>query len=626
MASAARQLCDCARDGDLAGITALLAAGVYVDARHPDNGRTALMEAAASPAAGLELVRVLIKAGANVNASTFDGRHAAGLEKLENPDLGSESHDVPSLDSSRYDDVDEPAVADDTEDSDELAVEERVLTAAVAGGDVDKITALLEAGADVHYRDAGGYDALVEAMCYCARSPQLLPILRLFISRGANLDSISAYNESALRVASSNGRFDAVAMLLAAGADPAPLGWTPLMHAIALGGIEDVQRALQGSPDLAARDYWSRTPWLLSLHTGDVAKAKLLLAAGASRADRGRCGKPPLMYAVNNCNVEMLKWLLSEGFDPDQTDDFRHTPLMAAAELGATECAGILIDAGADIHLINHAGGTAITNAANLSIVRLLVARGANLDDMSREMRAELVGLPRDGCIRCSEADYAGAKNPRFGAANPEKINVPFWRAMVKSGACAYAARELFNDTEDETGAVWSFQRFGTSLTEIPDGRIIEIAGEHEDSYDPDFCIYNDVIVHHGHGAFDMYGYPEAVFPPTDFHTATLIGRFIYLIGSLGYAGRRKFGDTQVYRLETTSLAMEAVETSGAKPGWIHGHRTDVMEDGSLRISGGRICMLENDAEIMIDNRDSYVLDLAKMIWRRSDCAPPTEK
>jgi hypothetical protein len=34
------------------------------------------------------------------------------------------------------------------------------------------------------------------------------------------------------------------------------------------------------------------------------------------------------------------------------------------------------------------------------------------------------------------------------------------------------------------------------SLTLLPDGRAIQIGGEHEDYYDPDFCIYNDVFVH----------------------------------------------------------------------------------------------------------------------------------
>jgi hypothetical protein len=34
-------------------------------------------------------------------------------------------------------------------------------------------------------------------------------------------------------------------------------------------------------------------------------------------------------------------------------------------------------------------------------------------------------------------------------------------------------------------------QRFGQSLTLLPDCRAVQIGGEHEDWYDADFCIYN---------------------------------------------------------------------------------------------------------------------------------------
>jgi len=47
--------------------------------------------------------------------------------------------------------------------------------------------------------------------------------MRLLIDRGADLDAVSDYGESALSVASNTGRFDAVRLLLDAGADPAPL-------------------------------------------------------------------------------------------------------------------------------------------------------------------------------------------------------------------------------------------------------------------------------------------------------------------------------------------------------------------------------------------------------------------
>ena len=60
-------------------------------------------------------------------------------------------------------------------------------------------------------------------------------------------------------------------------------------------------------------------------------------------------------------------------------------------------------------------------------------------------------------------------------------------------------------------------QRFGQSLTLLPDGPALQFGGEHEDYYDPDFCIYNDVFVHEGDGSITIYGYPESAFPPRVF-------------------------------------------------------------------------------------------------------------
>ena len=443
-----------ASDGDVAGVATELARGVDVDARDGTSKKTPLMQAVESPRAGPDVVRVLIERCADVNA--VGGLYAPQPE----------------------------------------------LSFAVSAGNVEQVTVLLDAGADIRYRKPERYDVLIDAMYGrpIATDPHLVPLVRLLIDRGARLDSVTTYEESALSVASNNGRFDAVRVLLEAGADPAPLEWTPLMRAIALGSVAEVEAQLAGGADLTVRDFWSRTPWLLGLQAGDVAKARRLLAAGADRADRGRCGKVPLTYPIAHRDVEMLRWLLSEGFDPDQADDFKTTPLMEAAEQRHPECAKLLIDAGANIHLTNHVGHQAITLAGDLAVVRLLVQRGADLNDISDEMRAALTRLPADGRLRVSREDYLAANHRRFGERNPDPMNLAFWKAMVASGANAWAAKQHFGDTKRLDEPVWCFQRFGKSINELPDGRIIEIGGEHEDHYDPDFCIYNDVGVHHGDG------------------------------------------------------------------------------------------------------------------------------
>jgi ankyrin repeat protein len=569
---------DYAEDGNIAGVAGELGRSVDIEVRDKRSDRlsdyTPLMYAVTSAKAGPDMVRFLLKRGANPNAvHNWSDR-----------------------------------------------IQENVLSLAVQAGNRDKATLVLDAGADIRYERTGRYNVLIDVMHRrnVARDPELLPIIRLLIDRGAKLNTESEHGESALSVASHkfNGRFDAVQVLLDAGSDPGPLEWTPLMRAIALGTLADVQTELDRGADLAATDRWSRTPWLLSLQVGDVPKAKLLLAAGASREDRGHCSTVPLMYPIANGHVDMLRWLLSEGVNPEDTDEFGDTPLMYAAEMGAAECAKVLMEAGADIHHVKD-GREAIEMASSRDVVRLLVGRGADLNDINDDMRAALTNLPNDGRLYVSREEYLATKNRRFGTNNPEKMNFPFWKAMVTAGLTAWSVKDHFDDKEFNRQEIFCFRRFGKSINELPDGRIVEIAGEHEDYYDPDFCIYNDVIVHYGDGGFDIFGYPKEVFPPTDFHTATLAGEFIYIIGSLGYAGERRYGATQVHRLNIETLAIEEVRTSGDSPGWISCHKATLRDGHDIHIRCGKVCLPTSEGEDYVDNPSEYVLNLGTMAWHK---------
>ena len=90
----------------------------------------------------------------------------------------------------------------------------------------------------------------------------------------------------------------------------------------------------------------------------------------------------------------------------------------------------------------------------------------------------------------------AGRKADVRGTANPSVMNNPFWISQVSPGGLqAWNARIVFGNAENPFAAsedpVWCFSRFGATYTKLPDGRVICIGGEHEDGYDPDFCIYN---------------------------------------------------------------------------------------------------------------------------------------
>lgn len=215
-------------------------------------------------------------------------------------------------------------------------------------------------------------------------------------------------------------------------------------------------------------------------------------------------------------------------------------------------------------------------------------------------------------------------RSRRWGTRNPERMDLPFWLHMVRTGEGAWFAREVFGaDYCNDYDAVWCFNRFGVARVALPDGRVVYVGGEHEDFYDEDFCIYNDVVVFGADGVINIYGYPESVFPPTDFHTATLVGDRIIIVGNLGYPEDRDATRTPVFSLDTTTFAIAPLTIQGTPPGWIHDHLGELLPDGhTIRISRGNKLAADLTAPSLDAGTGVYELSLQTMSWRASGESP----
>ena len=189
-----------------------------------------------------------------------------------------------------------------------------------------------------------------------------------------------------------------------------------------------------------------------------------------------------------------------------------------------------------------------------------------------------------------------------------------FWAWCVRTRNSAYAANEEFDGPDSiSAGPCWCFDRMGQAYLVLPDGRTVHIAGEHEDHYDPDFYIYNDVVIVDGEH-IRILGYPELVFTPTDFHTATLVDKEIFIIGNLGYVRDRIPGKTQVFRLDTVTWRLAPLKTIGTSPGWIHNHMAVISakEDGII-VSGGKVYY----GERILENLADYRLSFQTLAWTK---------
>jgi hypothetical protein len=227
---------------------------------------------------------------------------------------------------------------------------------------------------------------------------------------------------------------------------------------------------------------------------------------------------------------------------------------------------------------------------------------------------------------------FSQQRRPRFGTTNPELMRMAFWEWMIRGGGdfadirrepkfkgfgpCH--ARNAFKALASrEEGPVWTFDRYGATRTTLSDGRVVYIGGEHEDFYDPDFCIYNDLVVLTPSNQIEIYGYPAEIFPPTDFHTATLVQNRLFVIGALGYKDARRPGETLVHTVDLSSYEISTVQTSGDKPGWIYEHQSSFDGGSVITLRGGQVIEEHGGEQVYRRNFDEYSLDVNSRVWRR---------
>lgn len=411
------------------------------------------------------------------------------------------------------------------------------------------------------------------------------------------------------------------------------------------GTPDEIQQQLQSGVDINAPGHGGETALMVALEAKDLEKTRLLLEQGADPELADDFNNTALRRAVQEEFVEGVRLLLDRGVDrgyhpkyPLKVIRYTQEPVDFSQLKMPKELEGQMTREEWQQSLKETLGPEAeerseqeiepylypvIEDVYNLEILDLFLAAGDNLSQTSKEMKRHLLKLDDSAEFRATPADYQQWKSPRFSTTNPQRMNNPFWDDMIRSGKNAYLAREHFQDKKDfnKPGAVWCFNRFGSSLTKLPDGRYVQVGGEHEDYYDPDFYIYNDVVVHDGQGNFEIYGYPQAAFPPTDFHSATLVKDEIYLIGCLGYTEQRVTGQTPVYRLKTDTWQIEKLETTGTNPGWIFRHRANYdPQRNVIRVEGGTQQLATPAGESdQVENSNVYELDLTTLKWQKQD-------
>lgn len=460
--------------------------------------------------------------------------------------------------------------------------------------------------------------------------------MRTLIAEGADLEAADPFGTTALHSLFRACDPAGMLILIEAGADASSFEFDAAHMAVLHGDFAGADAPL-------AKDIHGRSPFLLACRLGQAEIAKAFLAADLETclADRSYDQDDALVLAISSGHGETVDLLLRLGFGDDKPDRFGATPLYHAVKLNDLVAAEALLKRGASLDVRFNLSASLAQNQSGVmskiasvmkkmmptdvedsintlydvaytsEMVKLLISYGANPALFDSETFASAIGADNLPEREVSREDFMAQREPFYGAANPEKVDVPFWHEQIRTNRSGYAAMvDLMGEDAHFDEPVWSFDRFGRTGTVLPDGRLVLIAGEHEDSYDSDFHIYNDVTVMHPSGGMDHYIYPRDDFPPTDFHTATLVGDVIWIIGALGYQGQRHHGQTQVLRLDLADFSVHHVETTGSNPGWINRH-TAMLEGQHIIVSNGKV------EPGFVAQDGAHVLDLETRVWRR---------
>ena len=264
--------------------------------------------------------------------------------------------------------------------SEEATLEEQLLEAA-RDENINKAKELIDAGADVNYatRRTGQTPLII------ASTNGNLELVKLFISKGAEIDSKDRYDYTPLIIASHDGRVDIVKELIkhsanVNAADDEEI--TALMHASEGDHVDVIKILIEAGADIRELNDEGADALIYAAKNGAIKAVKLLLDEGADPYLEDDDGMSPFLHAVFNNYSEIVKLFLEEDIiDPNRRYLHGFTALMYAAIHGHEDTLNVLIEGGADLNRQNDKGMTALMNAVKneqVEIVKLLLKAGAD--------------------------------------------------------------------------------------------------------------------------------------------------------------------------------------------------------------------------------------------------------
>lgn len=334
---------------------------------------TSPLAAACRGGAGVELLNLLLRAGADAKYSMWNGSALHACRNGEQARWLLE-HGCP-VDARNWRNA-------------------TALHAAAEGARHEVVVALLEGGANPELQDENGSTPLHVAVRNCGFAGDdaaSTMIVRALLAGGANIAVLNRFNDTPLHCGLEYCLPIALLSALLASGCGVDLvdedGVTPLMVAARYGVLDNIKYLLQRGANANKMDNAGRTALFHAMRpnvNATIGAVRLLIASGA---DVNKCGSraaAPLVAAASAPfdNSELIALLVQHGAQVNQRGRHGKTALYCAIYSGHAGNVKALIDAGADVHKeIGIRVGAPLIHAIRLGdehVVRMLLNAGAS--------------------------------------------------------------------------------------------------------------------------------------------------------------------------------------------------------------------------------------------------------
>lgn len=228
------------------------------------------------------------------------------------------------------------------------AATDRRLVDAVREGDAAAVRQVLAKKADVNARQPDGATAL-----HWAAERDRVDLADLLLKSGAQPNAANDYGVTPIMLAAANGSEGMIERLIAGGADPnaaLPTGETVLMTAARTGKLPAVRVLIARGANVNAKEkVKGQTALMWSIWQGHDEVSRALIEGGADLKAASDGGFTPMLFAVREGNMPMLRLLFEKGAaDANQAGTDAFSALHIAIVRGHVEMAKYLLDKGAD--------------------------------------------------------------------------------------------------------------------------------------------------------------------------------------------------------------------------------------------------------------------------------------